>query len=459
MIIWLGILASTLAVAIGYAIKVWLDWRDSEYEITNREFVITSVVMCFMVIPTTLYVGKNLAVTNNFTFYENWNGWETEAVQETITCTENGYCRNSYSCNPYPVPVPYECGSWDGKDYRPQTCIRIDIHYNQCPYTTHEWRFSVKTTLGTYYIAYGNVPDDADSHRWNQYTPVPGYLPKGTPARWSEVKARLAEGKAGPVTMRRSYDNYILASQRSRTRTYTPALDGLKAQSLLPRLSVDVKDFYFVDRFHTVGNHIAKESLPEWQAALARFSASLGMNLQGDLQLVIVDAAQVGDPDSYIGALTTYWQSEEFGQNALSKNALVLVLATLNGKTVEWARMTTGMPFGNETMLSQVRTDLAGVALDAATILGEAKAETANGADIEINKGALGKILWGPSQFKRIHMKPRNNEGGFTHLISEIEPTTNQAIAMMSVIFVLGGFAWMIVIVGGSRGNYYRRYR
>ena len=99
------------------------------------------------------------------------------------------------------------------------------------------------------------------------------------------------------------------------------------------------------------------------EPALAR-DAALGSTLQGDLHLVIVDAKKISDPDNYSNALVAYWLSPKFGKDALSKNGIVVVLGTSDGKTVDYtyaagADLLTGQTVGHNQSLSLKPWDLA----------------------------------------------------------------------------------------------------
>src|SRR5262249_8758701 len=153
-------------------------------------------------------------------------------------------------------------------------------------------------------------------------------------------------GNPGPVTAREDYDNYILASQSSILHKFSGSIDQYKKDGVLPKISHDILSPYYASRVYFVGVNPPGD----WQWYINKYDAALGVSLQGDLHLVIVDANKVGSPDDYSQALIAYWQSQEFGKDALSKNGIVVVVGTKDGQTVAWARAGTGMPVGNEAL-------------------------------------------------------------------------------------------------------------
>ncbi len=456
--ILLVLLAAAITLAVGYAAKVYLEKVGSAQQITNKEFLIAGAVMLVLVIPGTAYVGRQVAINNQTTFTENWTGWETGVKWEKIKCERDGWCKRCYDCDPY--KVPYECGGYvgEGKDrrYVSKTCERTEYH--SCPYTDYEWTFTVQTTLGEYTIAWHNLPTDPDNHRWRRWTRVPSHYESGVPAFWSAVEQRLSAGNPGPVTARRNYDNYILASQSSILKRFNTEVEMYTKAGLLPEIAQDANlyGFYYLNRAYFVG---VTPPAGEWQMATNRFNAAFGTQLQGDLHLVVVDANKVDNPDNYVGALVAYWQSDKFGKQALSKNGVVVVLGTKDGKVTEWARAATGMPLGNEQLLLQIQYDLKGVALDPVSLLGNPTARVLSTDKVQVNlsSSVLEKVLWGQHKFERVRMGGDDGKGGFYYLLTEIEPTTGQMIGILAVMLLFAGIAWGICIYAGD--DVFRRFR
>jgi hypothetical protein len=455
----LVLLAAAITLAVGYAAKVYLEKTNSEKRITNKEFIIAGAVMLVLVIPGTAYVGRHMAINNQVTFTENWTGWETGVTWEKIKCERDGWCKRCYDCDPY--KVEYDCSYYedDGKGGRrrvQKTCERTEYH--SCPYTDYEWTFVVHTTLGDYTIAWHNLPTDPDNHRWRRWVRVPSHYASGVPDFWQRASERLKAGNPGPVTARKPYANYILASQSSILKRFNSEVEQYSKAKLFPEIAQDkdVYGFYFLNRAYFVG---VNPPPGDWQAAINRFNGAFGTMLQGDLHLVVVDANKIDNPDNYAGALTAYWQSEKFEKQALSKNGVVVVLGTKDGKTVDWARATTGMPMGNEHLLLQLQYDLKGVALDPQTLLGNPSAQvlSRDKVSVSLSTGVLENILWGKNKFERVRMGGDDGESGFKYLLTEIEPTTGQMIGILVAMLFFATVAWGICIVAGD--DVFRRFR
>lgn len=456
----LGFIAFVLTLAVGYGCKIYLDKQNSQYEITWKEFLVASAVMLCVVIPATLYFGRQAAISNQVTFYENWSGYETYAEWIKIKCERDGVCRHCYDCDPY--QVEYECGGYEGtgenRRYVSKTCERTEYH--KCPYTDYEWTFVVWTTVGDFTIAANNFPTNPSEHKFRWLGPrPPSHIESGVPEFWSRVDQRVKANTPGPVVSRNAYDNYILASQRSIMKRYNDAIDGYKKDNQLPQLATSPQSFYYLDRTYQVGVNLPGN----WAQAIQRFNAAFGMQLQGDLHLVFVDGNKVLDPDNYMGALMAYWQSPVFGKNALAKNAVVIAIGTKDGRTASWARASTGMPLGNEHLIVQLQNDLKGVELTPENLLGSPTASLTGNRSVSIThtNSVLEQILWGPNQFKRVHMKSGNKDGevGFSYLLTEIEPTTGQMVMILLGVLFFAGIAWAFCIRNGVRsGRYNRRF-
>lgn len=457
--ILLVVLAAVITLAVGYAAKLYLEKTNSVKQITNKEFLIAGAVMLVLVLPGTAMIGRHMAINNQVTFTENWTGWETNVTWEKIKCERDGWCKRCYDCDPY--KVEYDCSYYedDGKGGRrrvQKTCE--ETKYHSCPYTDYEWTFVVHTTLGDYTIAYHNLPTDPDNHRWRRWVRVPSHYASGVPEFWSAARARLAAGNPGPVTARKSYANYILASQSSILKRFNTEVDHYSKAGLFPEIarSANLYGFYYLNRAYFVG---VTPPAGDWQAAINRFNAAFGTLLQGDLHLVVVDANKVTNPDNYAGALTAYWQSAKFDKEALSKNGVVVVLGTKDGKTVDWARATTGMPMGNEHLLLQIQHDLKGADLNPATLIGNPTAKVVSNSKVEVSltSSALEEILWGRNKFERVRMGGDDGESGFKYLLTEIEPTFGQKVFILVMMMFFAAIAWGVCIYAGD--DVFRRFR
>ncbi len=449
------LIGAFIVFTIGLIAKYVLDKKEHELRITWQEFGIAAAVLMIIVIPLTAWVGLKVAFNNTVTYNEFWSGYEVEAQWLKIQTSRDGAGAHKWDCDPYDEWVVDQEAYTDDKGNYHAEQGHYETRYHSCPYTTEEWTFVVKTTLGDYYIAENNLPTDPEQYRY--YSPeghshgAPASLDRGVPLFWQRVKERIDSNQPGPVTARKPYDNYILASDQTILKKYSADIDRYKKEGLFPKPNATVSDVYFADRVYFVG----VQPPGEWQKSANAFDAALGMELTGDLHLIIVDANKVSDPENYSAALFAYWQSPEFGKDAISKNSIMVILATKDGKTVQWARAATGMPRGNERLLIDIRDQLPGTALDPVSVLGTPRGELYNNGGktfvrVVHSQGKLESIIWGPDKFERVHMKD------YSYLIHEIEPTTGQKAWIIFFITLLGCVAWGICIAYGPPT--YRRF-
>jgi hypothetical protein len=362
---------------------------------------------------------------------ENWalsygqylNGWELQATVTQTHCVKDGSCEHTYSC-------PETYFDSNGK-------LKTDDH--SCPYATEEDSYTVRTTLGD--ISAGSHRFPSNPRRWGDPIPqnVINEAGVGAPQAWLDARARTESDKPGPVTIRGTYDNLILASQTTTLHKYSSSIGRYKGMGLLPKLSTSVYDFYHADKVYFVGYKPA--SSQAWRDSAMRFDSALGTELKGDLHLVIVQDLRISDPYDYANALAAYWSSDEFGNDALSKNGIVVVVGTEDGKTVTWAHATTGMPGGNERMLADIGGDLPGTALDPDRLLGTPETHFSTYYQKVFTVHGVGKlesIVWGQDneadKFKRVCMKcagPGDQGIGYNYLAGDVEPSGGQILVVM----------------------------
>ena len=461
----LAILAILAGIAAGLATKIVLDFFKNEFEISWLEFTIGAVLIAILIVPLTTWAGWSIAKSNQLSFNEYWNGFEKAATWERTPCSRDGPCVHEYDCDPW---IHIHVETHTDSEGHTTTTTYPHTHYHSCPYTTEEWTFSVDTTLGFYTIGDHWLPTDPKSHRFRANHSVPDNIPSGIPAFWSKAKARVDNGKPGPVTKRMQYDNYILASDNSILKQYSDKIKQFLDAGLLPKVTHDVHDFFYADKVYFVG--FTPENPEAWQSAVMYLNAALGTELQGDLHLVIAqDSRILREPDAYITALKAYWTNTKvFDDNAVSKNAIIVVVATQDHKTISWARAVTGMPLGNEAMLVAIQNGLKGIPLTPDAVVGDVNGEFytkeyENGEKkLKIRgihgNGALEKILWGldyPStKFSRISMTGKDKDdlgGGFLYLDSEIQPSSWQKFWIVFVGFFLSLLVWLTFVFIGKR--------
>jgi hypothetical protein len=481
-IVGLVIVVGLLSVLAGLGVKYWLDWNNSEYRITRRELTVGIPVMIILVVIVA-NVGYSIAWTQNVTFHEYWNGWELSADKPVLICTKDGPCKHTYACDSYPCH-PHDCfctctshdkeGNCTSESC--QTCW--DTCWHQCPYCDTETNYRVTTTLGTFDIRLNVLPSDPQNHRWyspgdsgerEYYSAIPQSVINdagtGVPPFWQAVADRVAAGNPGPVTVRRDYMNYILASD-SLLKQYSSYVEALKKQGLLPALQTGIRDWYMADKVYFVGYR--PDNTSEWQTRGGYLNAAVGTELQGDLHVVVVQNAEINAaPDTYLFALKAYWQDPAyFGHDAISKNTIIVVIGTTDGKTVAWGRAITGMPLGNEVMQVAVRNIFATgeVPLTPSAVLGQLSGsfyqrQSKDGsmkADVKgvhhEPVGALETVLFGlkdsAARFTRIAMAGNSGDGsGFAYLASEIQLTTGQVVLVALITFIVSCVIWAALAV------------
>ena len=397
--------------------------------------IVIGLVVIFGLNPLTYNVGSEIAKDQASTFNEYWNGFETATIKSERTCTIDGSCYHTYDCDPYQVPVTRTTTNSKGET---KTTIEMETRYRSCPYSTQETSYYVDSTIERFTIA-ANVMTGPEFRAYEHR--IPGGR-QGEPALWTEAKARIDAGKAGPVTAVKTYKNYILASQKSLFSSYSDRIDALKEKNLLPTPASGAYAIYQSDKAYKV----AGANVPgfaEYVKDVAYLNGAVGDDLHGDLHVVFAPADIEGGKTDYMNALLAYWQSAEHGRNALSKNAVLVVVGVSgDGSKAEWAMSATGMPVGNEAMMTQISSDMAGKPMGR-NLLGRPEfnptAETFTSSN-----GVLESILWGENAFERVSMTANDSEdkgSGFMYLRDELRPD-GWALFFISLVNILlaGGF-------------------
>lgn len=440
------------AVLTGYVVKVIVDRikaaragdlysYSSPLELSVFEFIVGALVVLCVITPVTVWAGIKIAKNSKLSYQEYWNGYEVEAIKNVTTCSRDGSCHHTYSCDPYTVVRTRTVSDGNGGT---RTETYTETEYHSCPYTTEEWDFYIDTTLGQFTVAENRLPSHPEDHRWRFGKGIPNHIDSGVPRLWSEARDRIASGNPGPVTERNKYDNYILASQSTILKKNSNAIERYRKAKLLPKPANTVRDLYQADKMYFVGK---AQDEAEWQGAVSRFNAALGTEKQADLHLVAVTTNRIPNRDEYFQALMAYWQSPELGDDAISKNALIVVLWVEAGEVV-FARAGTGMPVGNEGVIDLIQAQLAdGVAFQPDVVLGTPVGKI-KGDKVEVSHGVgvLESIVWGDMPFKRACMvcDEKGEEGSnYLYLAKEIQPSTGQKWAIWFVSQLLSLFVWI----------------
>lgn len=471
------ILAAILTAALaGLAVKWVLEISGKEARITWREYAIGIAISPVVAI---LVAWAGWATTrNNLTmFTEYWNGWEVTAVKETIGCYRDGPCRWEYDCDPY-LCNPHDCNCVcvsrdENGNCTSESCSTCwDTCYHDCPYVNQEYNFYVDSTIGRFVIASYIFPDNPQAHRWRRYKSIPQSIiaraGTGEPPFWVAARNRCQTGQPGPVTKRNNYPNYILASEHTLMKEYSSDITDYKAQNLLPLLATAVDSFYGANKVSFIGWQVPNNNV--WQKTLEYLNANFGHQMQGDIHLVIIKNNKIStNPDRYTLALKAYWQDKAtFGNNALSKNTVVVLVGTADGMTVSWSRAFTGMPLGNERFIVTMRDGLKGLPLSSEILIGPSSSKlNAQGVSYppDGKYGPIQRILWGlddpATKFKRVSMSGDDGQGGFMYLKNEIRPNMGQMWVIFFVTFLAccGAWVWAAAHYEPSDGKYRWRQR
>jgi hypothetical protein len=448
-------------------------------------------VVLAMLAPLPVYaISTSIAKNNDQTFNEYWNGFETATRLDVQGCERDGSCRNTYSCDPYTV---VEIEFYTDSEGKSQSRMVTRTKYHSCPYSSEETSYYVDTTLGSYTI--GSNLMTGTPYRGGMGIPQGQVL--SAPAFWTEAKTRVDAGNPGPVAKVATYKNYLLASESTIFKRYSNRIDEFRASNLLPDPTSGISGFYDASKAYFVGVDPKQVDIEEYSKDVAALSASFGTFLQGDLHVVFVDAESVGDPTDYGNSLMAYWQSHELGKNALAKNTMVVVIgvesyvapaleealdpamptipvpiplplpenddsATLitpiipeGAGVVAWAKTYTGMPLGNESLITEVESNLKGEVLDG-NLLGRPSYDIKNATMVE-SDGVLENMLFGKNKFERVSMSAldENDSGsGFGYLSDEWVPDA----ALMTLIYFISSALVLIVLGSAASLLYTGRY-
>lgn len=455
-------LALLLVAGIGVVVRfIFNEKSNKDFCLTRTEWIAGLLVAALVVIPLTSLVGAKVAKANATTYNEYWSGLEKAADMKTINCEKNGSCAHTYQCDPHEVlvtktrQVPYTTtesytdsnGNMQTRTvtkYRTETYQEWETHYHSCPYTTQEFTFTVKDTLGeTYNFGRNLFPAQAEAHRWkgNGYNePRSGFgmpsLPKnvkqGIPSDWQAVKDRLAAGNPGGTTKRVKYTNYIQASKKDIYDKHSGDVEAYRKAGLMPKVQDKTHGHYSADKVYFVKTQATDAK--DWQFALQRFNGYFGKERTGDLHLTVVDPNRVSasDADRYSLALEAWWAHEQLGRNTLSKNGVGLVIAPDSSGKIVWARAFTPMPEGNEKLIIEAR-NLAGTDFNPEALLAP---ET----------GSFWKMaMEGDSAYERVEMK------NYQYLYDSLEIGTTARIVILLLGVFLSSLLWAAMLVVNLR--------
>jgi len=437
------------------------------------EFVIVLLIASVVVTPTTLAIGKDLSVSAMLTDKEFYNGYENEPSVHPNPCHagEKGHDAESGESNchySYDTGAQYadevETGQKCTGQGSNKTCVPDYTTYYAdifAPYATVEYTYSVSDTLGQSYDYPGTyIATDAKSYAGRA---IPSYIPRGAPQDWQDAMSHWLAHNSRPTTTMFEYQNPILALRNNKgiDNYDTPPSDDVVKQyvdkGLVPDHTANILTNPIRGRSdgkaQTVADKAAFECTPTstadkqaWQNKLMQFNSQLGTKLQGDLHLVIVGSC-ISDLHQYTGVLKAWWQSAHYGDSPLSKNGIIVVLQTTDGKTISGADATTGMPFGNNGMLNSIRTYLPGTLLSPRDVLGDPRTFGNKQYFEGSPAGSLEDIvLDGPYHFLRacmIHCPA--GQTGYGSLIAQLDPPTADKVYMVGAVLLIATCLWILV--------------
>ena len=237
------------------------------------------------------------------------------------------------------------------------------------------------------------------------------------------------------------YQNLLLASDKTLLDQYSDDIQSYTAKGLIPaptqNLSDPIFNQYDADKFSAVD---LKANAASWNKYLQRLNGYFGMQLQGDVHMLAINASKVANPDDYAQSVFAYWKSTvAFGKYAFPKNGVGIVVGIQDGK-VAWARATGGLPVGNEALWTDIENNLVGVQFTPDDLIGIPTKHT----------GALYAQLWGPHKFNR----PHNSD--YEHLKSDTVVTGWDRFWIVFVAVILSAGMWFLFLVADDRlGSYY----
>lgn len=472
-----AIVAIAITALAGWIVKSYFDRREvpesyisrAQPKISLAEYSVGLVVLGLIVAPSVLMVGNRLSVASTLSYQEFYNGYETHALRHETIC-EPGEAGNSESSGRSNCAWEYKTDeTYTWLDLQSYPCTDANGDASTCqhwvpvtdhiyyPYAKVEYTYQILDSLGgNHRFKTVYIPQDAEPYAGE---PIPDHIPRGEPEEWTISAQRLAAGYARSVTRIFWYDNFILAAKDELLLPFSQDIERYLEAGILPEHTADIMtrplrgfNESFAHKMSFVG--VATDE-PAWQESVMDFNAVLGSELRGDLHMVAIDADLVDDPDNYLNALKAYWLGEDFGRRAIAKNAIIVVLGVDNG-TVQWAKATTGMPYGNEAMILAIENFLYGVPFTPQAVIGMPRIEVIPGPDGEheatfhlaLEPGELERIVLQDFPFKRACMtcEDDGDEGiGFDKIVAKIPPPPSHLFVMGLVVFIISMAAWVFL--------------
>jgi hypothetical protein len=471
-----------LIVFSGVVVSVFVNRSSVDLSITLGEFLVVLSVFSLITIIVVQPLGYYLAKKSLLSFREYRSGSLTGYRIEYTTCYRDGSCEWTYSCDPY-QDCHTVCDSKDEDGRCTSSHEECVTRYHQCPYVEREYDYVLLSEIGGFTVAAHRFPENPNDHRWRSWEYIPGWVISdagvGPTQTWLYYRDRMNAGIADAVTGVFDYENYILASEQTTLREHSTRVGFYRDAHLLPGIARGTHNHFLANKVSFLGYQPTADEANAWQDALMRLNAALGSELQGDVRLVIIQSDIITNSLDYLIALKAYWQDTAiWGDDALPGNAIVIVVGT-DGQQALWARATTGMPVGNESLTNEVerrlrhiREDGGSLPLTPGVIIGDVRRvltgdPSRNQTTLETIHGGgyLEDILWGitrpETRFSRVSMKSEDEDdkgSGYKWLDNEIQPTAGQKRLIIFVGFLLSWFGWAAAIYAGEKTGYRSRW-
>ena len=165
-----ALIAIVISLLMGAAAYYVTGKSNSAIEVSKREFLIGSAISIVVLLIAGPFI-ERMILDGKTTFYEYYNGYQTAAIRQTIVCTRDGDCDDTYACDPYLVRHTYEDSKGHEHTY-------YTTEYHQCPYLKVEYTYTIDSTLGSYQIG-GQYAINRSP--WRSGEAVPASIPRDHP--------------------------------------------------------------------------------------------------------------------------------------------------------------------------------------------------------------------------------------------------------------------------------------
>jgi hypothetical protein len=474
-VIWAILSAAAFIVAAsGLALKYFIHRlrKDSQWNISWREFAVGIIAAYLVVLPAVFTVGVAMSTADALRYEEFYNGVETSAPVQVVECrpgtagdsesSGHSNCRNEYQTGEtYNYLETYYVSVCSSNSKGETSCtseprVRVATGYIHNPYAQKEYSYAITDSLGGTFNFPGVYLKDTEAFT---DTAIPAEIPRGDPAEWTDAKQRLEARDPRPVTRLFSYDNYILASGDDLLKAYSDDVEQYLEEGILPEHTAGILtdplhgfNDSSADKVSFVG--IQPSNSDQWQESVMRFNAALGSELRGDLHLVLIDSSLVDSPTNYMNALKAYWTSDAFNRRAIAKNAIIVV-AGVDGNSIDWGIASTGMPYGNEVMLRGIQNFLPGTDLDPNQVIGAPRTVVTTGTETQDDEvtvtlsdtpGVLERVVLQDFPFARACMDCKEEDGeiGYADLVVKVQPKPWQWSIMLGIVTLLSLTYWTL---------------